>query len=495
MITEYLDINSWKEVQDKFSKMLDLTLITLDNKGNEVLVSGEYPLFYQIIYNNNYGKKRIFDERKVNVNKLEKGNVTFFESFTGLMEIIIPIFIENKKIGAVVAPSIMHKRLDIDECKDISNKINVQTIDLMNAAYKMRLRDKNSIEIYGKMLYTLIDAVPGILKDKKEKEIQISELETLNTLSKVINSTLDFAEVLKLVRHYMMQIMQSEACSIILDDEKLYFDSSDKFSSADLRLEKKLYNLAKNNKEIIVATDVNTDERFEKGVYNFKSRLSIPLNAKDRWFGVINLAGNSLNVTKRDLEFLQIVANQVAMAIDNTLLHEHIRMKSVTDELTGAYNRRYFNDVLLKECKRADRNLTALSLIMFDVDHFKSFNDSFGHLAGDKVLKDVVKVAVSNIRTDVDMVCRYGGEEFIIILPGSHITSAVHVAERIRKGIENLYDTSLGDYKKVSSSFGVVEYYKNEDGSLFVKRVDELLYKSKETGRNKVSSDLEKKEK
>lgn len=495
MITEYIDINSWKEVQDKFSKMLDLTLVTLDNKGNEILVSGEYPLFYQIIYNNNYGRKRIFDERKVNVNKLEKGNAIFFESFTGLMEIIMPIFVENNKIGAIIAPSIMHKRMDIDECKDISNKINVQTIDLMNAAYKMKLKDKNSIEIYGKILCTLTDAIPGILKDKKEKEIQISELETLNTLSKIINSTLDFAEVLKLVRHYMMQIMQAEACSIILDDEKLYFDSSDKFSSADLRLEKKLYNLAKDNKGIVIVADVNNDERFERGVYNFKSRLSVPLNAKDKWLGVINLAGNSLNVNERDLEFLQIVANQVAMAVDNTLLHEHLRMKSVTDELTGAYNRRYFNEALIKECKRADRNLTALSLIMFDVDHFKSFNDNFSHLAGDKVLKDVVKVAVSTIRADIDMVCRYGGEEFAIILPGNHITSAVNVAERIRKSIENLYDPSKGDHRKVSSSFGVVEYYRNEDASLFIKRADELLYVSKETGRNKVSSDLEKKEK
>ena len=156
------------------------------------------------------------------------------------------------------------------------------------------------------------------------------------------------------------------------------------------------------------------------------------------------------------------------------------------DKLTGLYNRNKFDDIYSKEIKRAKRYNNDLSMIIFDVDNFKTINDTFGHQIGDEVLKDIAKISLENIR-EQDISSRWGGEEFMILLPQTNKNGAEIVANKIRNSIENHSFTN--NSLKVTASFGVTQFcVKNDDEDSFMSKADKLLYKAKETGKNKVMS-------
>lgn len=155
------------------------------------------------------------------------------------------------------------------------------------------------------------------------------------------------------------------------------------------------------------------------------------------------------------------------------------------DKLTGATNRQVFEIVLERALKGAVRNEGHVSVIMFDIDFFKRINDTHGHLAGDLVIKTVVRTASDYIRTS-DTLCRWGGEEFVILLPDCELASAHDLADRIRAAIEGRYIATGRDTVSVTASFGVVEHQPDEDSLELMNRVDQALYQAKREGRNRV---------
>ncbi len=159
---------------------------------------------------------------------------------------------------------------------------------------------------------------------------------------------------------------------------------------------------------------------------------------------------------------------------------DRIASDSLTDALTGLYNRRYFNNNLKAESKRSDRYGSHLSLVILDVDYFKRYNDTFGHAEGDKVLAIIGNIIERCIR-QTDSGCRYGGEEFAVILPQSDIDSARLVAERIRKCVESeTVDLNGG----VTISAGISQYLYKQSITELIKNSDSALYKAKGSGRN-----------
>jgi diguanylate cyclase (GGDEF)-like protein/PAS domain S-box-containing protein len=162
---------------------------------------------------------------------------------------------------------------------------------------------------------------------------------------------------------------------------------------------------------------------------------------------------------------------------------------SIVDELTGLYNRRRFGELLNYAMARSKRYGQPLSLLFFDLDGFKDYNDSYGHLEGDVVLKRLADCARNIIRQDVDFCCRFGGEEFTVILPETSKAGARHVAERIRKEVERL-EFHPKDVKGTSGpsrmtiSVGVAEF-NNDDAYTLVDRADRAMYKAKSRGKNK----------
>jgi len=157
-------------------------------------------------------------------------------------------------------------------------------------------------------------------------------------------------------------------------------------------------------------------------------------------------------------------------------------MQTITDDLTGIYNHRYIFQCLQQELRRAKRYKHPLTVMMLDLDHFKLVNDRWGHQVGDHVLKSVARIIASNLR-ETDMVGRYGGEEFLVILPMTDIKDGLQVAERIRKEVQEASFRQKG--LKVTISIGAAQYNGDKLDKL-IGRADSLLYQAKNNGRNRV---------
>jgi len=168
--------------------------------------------------------------------------------------------------------------------------------------------------------------------------------------------------------------------------------------------------------------------------------------------------------------------------MENKLLEANEKLKQlvITDELTGAFNRRYMIEKINSEIQRYNRIKLSFSLIMFDLDNFKLINDNFGHNVGDIVLKRVVKIVMKRMRK-TDILSRWGGEEFLILLPDTKIPNAAILAEDIRAELSNMDMQGVG---LVTASFGVSNYRYSDTIDTIIKRVDDLMYRAKSEGRN-----------
>jgi len=163
-------------------------------------------------------------------------------------------------------------------------------------------------------------------------------------------------------------------------------------------------------------------------------------------------------------------------------LERQLKKFAITDGLTGLYNRSHFNARIASEAARADRQKRPLSLILFDLDGFKEFNDRHGHLGGDSVLRRVGRIVLRSLRRHVDTAYRYGGDEFVVVLPEAAMDRAMVIATRLRE----LIDQGVGP--AVAASLGVADFRQGERVGDFVKRADQAMYRAKSQGGNRVST-------
>lgn len=164
-------------------------------------------------------------------------------------------------------------------------------------------------------------------------------------------------------------------------------------------------------------------------------------------------------------------------------LEEKLKLLSITDQLTGAYNRRAFEDFFARERSRAERYSEPLSFVIFDIDHFKEINDTFGHDAGDQILQEVVNISKKQIR-QIDFLCRWGGEEFVLLLPETGIEGAQIFAEHFRSIIEKW---KFPIPSKITISLGLSQFHTSDSAETLIKRADIALYEAKQSGRNRVA--------
>ncbi len=223
--------------------------------------------------------------------------------------------------------------------------------------------------------------------------------------------------------------------------------------------------------------------------HGVKSILYIPLLVKDQLIGFAELweSRYKREFSTEEINICFLLAQQAAIAIENASLFEEVQNLALTDELTGLYNRRGLFEIGRIEFARARRLEKPFSAIMVDIDHFKDVNDDFGHPVGDKVLQRMAGVFQQGLRS-VDLVGRFGGEEFVILLSETDSTSAKEVAERLRIAVEQL-SINIGKKKvSVTISVGVASFDKNSpDLNTLVARADQAMYVSKHKGRNRVS--------
>lgn len=186
-----------------------------------------------------------------------------------------------------------------------------------------------------------------------------------------------------------------------------------------------------------------------------------------------------LRLRKEVLESKQKELELIKYQKKLNMLNQELQTLSLTDHLTGLNNRRAFDDTLALEISRASRNNGSLSLLVIDIDHFKQFNDRFGHSEGDKILQ-MVGETLKNSSRNYDFAARYGGEEFTVILPNTSVDRARQVAENLRRSIQNIKLSS----ESISVSIGVAEYTSETDPTSFFNKADKALLIAKNSGRN-----------
>ena len=218
--------------------------------------------------------------------------------------------------------------------------------------------------------------------------------------------------------------------------------------------------------------------------------LCLPMMAHGETLGVLHLRAATAGVpalTAPRRGFAQTVADSVSLALANLKLRERLRDQSIRDVLTGLYNRRYLEETLDRELRRAERDHLPLCVLMLDIDHFKRFNDSFGHAAGDDVLRALGRLLGRQLRVE-DIACRYGGEEFTLVMPGCSLEVACQRADELRQQVHDLYVTHAGQpVGGITVSVGVVampQHGGSEAGLL--RAADQALYQAKQFGRNQV---------
>jgi len=247
--------------------------------------------------------------------------------------------------------------------------------------------------------------------------------------------------------------------------------------------------------EPLLVNDVEKDTRVamaNRARFKSKSLVCIPLKLKDKIIGVLSLSDrkNLAPFTQADLQLLTSFANLASLMIERSLvLEQSVRFEqlSVTDSLTGLYNRRFLKNRLEEELNRSIRQELNLTILFIDLDFFKSYNDVCGHLAGDRALKKTAEIIKASLR-DMDVVARYGGEEFCAVLPGTSKQEAMVVAERIRAEIESERFAGESDIppRRITASLGVASF--PEDGRTYTDLVhasDVALYQAKANGRNR----------
>jgi diguanylate cyclase (GGDEF)-like protein len=336
-------------------------------------------------------------------------------------------------------------------------------------------------------------------KEKEDLDKTLQNLSLLYSIGKAMNYISDLKKLLQFILNQAIEITSAEKGSLMLYEMET--DQLNIRVMAGLRDD--AYQEKVNNNEIkcrsfkpgegiagrvfvnakpIVVNNIKEDDVFVDSDASYvRSIACIPMVVYNDVIGVINVTNkrHGKEFSDEDVEMLKAVADQAAVAINKAQLWD----MAVTDSLTGLYVRRYFMVKLQEELLRAERYNNILSIVMADLDRFKNINDTYGHDAGDRVLKAIGKFLQQNIR-DVDVIARYGGEEFVIMIPEAAKDAAYILSERLRKQFAGL---KLENFPQITISLGIATYpYDGTELEDLIKKADAAMYAAKRAGRNKV---------
>jgi diguanylate cyclase (GGDEF)-like protein/PAS domain S-box-containing protein len=361
-----------------------------------------------------------------------------------------------------------------------------------------KIRNESSTQ--SKWLFLLND----FTKDKgllafEEKSVLV--LNALQEITGAIYSKLDLNELFKEVLEQISRVISFDSASIfLLEGDSFYLVAEKGFMSpqnvigtkypikeADQSVSPNY--LAIESRKSIRSGDV--EKEYPQFVHplniTIRSWMTIPLLTKEGGIGTLNLDSFDLNnFTEEDQWIAEIFTAQVANAIENALAYKNVEDDAKIDPLTGLLNRRYLYNFAEHELPKFHPERYPISLIVFDIDKFKSINDTLGHLVGDQILKTVSEYCSSLLRRN-DILGRYGGDEFVIVMPNVNIQEAAQAARRLCTNIANREFQTTKEGIHISASFGVATVREGDTITTAFDRADKALFMAKENGRNQVA--------
>ena len=326
------------------------------------------------------------------------------------------------------------------------------------------------------------------------------ELATMIEIGKALTATLTIQEVLAEIMNHVGKLLKPKNWSLMLSDEEtgeLVFEIAVSPVAADLkgfRLNKGegIAGWVMEHGEPLLIPDVSKDSRFSGTVdaavsFTTRSIICVPMSFRGKTIGVIELINSFTEATfnDEDLIILSAIADFAAIALQNARNYQKVNDLVITDDLTGLFNAKHFHSVLDAELERAKRYETELSLVFFDLDHFKSVNDTYGHLVGSRTISEVGRLIKKRIRVS-DLGARYGGDEYVVVLPNTGPEGALAMAFNLREMIKNhSFLSDDGDIIHVTASFGVATFPRDAANKIdLIKAADAFMYDAKEGGRD-----------
>lgn len=317
-----------------------------------------------------------------------------------------------------------------------------------------------------------------------------------NEVAKLLMSTLDLKELLNKVLKIAIDITESQIGIVYLhekdDENELLVPHAQYGTKAELntlKADEGFPGRAATDKKVFITSPPQdiSDEKMELGFARAipKEIVYIPIIYQERILGVLVL-GSINQYKEEEIHLFDYLANQISIALDNAIMHQKIQELSITDPLTGLYNRRYLNMRLEEEWSRSLRHNQPISVLLCDIDDFKFINDNFGHDKGDEVLKTIAQIIKNDTRKE-DLVARYGGEEFVIILLNTDSEDAYNLAERVLSSVRSSIFQWM-DNNAVTLSIGVATSPKVKATSFeeLIRFADQAMYKGKIAGKNRV---------
>jgi len=336
-----------------------------------------------------------------------------------------------------------------------------------------------------------------------ELKSQIERLSVFHEVGKTLASTLELQKILQTIMEKISDFLQPDTWSLLMLDEKtneLYFEiaigaGANNLKDLRLKMGEGIAGWVAEHGEPVLVEDVKNDPRFSSKFddltqINTQSVVCVPIKSKDKILGVIELV-NCLgkgSFRNEDIPVLKNLADYAAIALENARYVLRIQELTITDDCTSLYNARHLHFVLDAEIYRSNRYNYEFSVIFIDLDHFKQVNDTHGHLIGSKLLWLIGDIIKGHLRL-IDYAFRYGGDEFVVLLPQTSKESALLVVRRVKELLnEKLFFTDEGLNIRVTASFGVAAFPADARTRKDILRMaDEAMYLVKNTTRNNIA--------
>lgn len=388
------------------------------------------------------------------------------------------------------------------ELGQLADSFNHMVSDLENLYQKKIEQEKHFTQVQDELRFKEVLEQKNLeIEDaNRELKVHIREVSALFQLNQTMISTLDLSTLFDRTLNLLKDLVLTREMVLLLYNQgsgelevrKSVGIDAEALGGVTFHLNEGVSGEAARTKELQYVRDVTKDSRYlhYKGKAPARgSMVSAPIVFKNQLIGTLNLHKERPNAfTDTELKLIRAACNQLAIAIENAQLYEKARTLSNTDELTNLANRRHFHEILKRELAHASRFASNFCLLMIDIDHFKQFNDTHGHLGGDVVLRRVATLLLQNTR-GIDLVARFGGEEFVVLLPKTNKDGAKAAAEKLRLCIAEeriaLGGTGPETYC-VTVSIGVAEYPRDSrDIYELLDFADRALYLAKQAGRNR----------
>ncbi len=370
--------------------------------------------------------------------------------------------------------------IQIEEIKEETNTILYPLIS--NGEVFGLIRIITQKENFNKEYFSLLNIASRLISGSiinytlnEQMEISLNFYKAMKDIAKIIESQYELSYIIPLIGEMIDRFMSSHLIYVFI-----YKDNKFQLVWPNACKDEQVYQLL---------TKLSSESEY---ILSSDNKIGIfPIISENNLLGAIAAYSNIERLLQKDIDYLSQLTRQSGMTIQRANMYAEVLKYATLDALTGLNNRRQFEIRLNQEVSNSKRNNTPMCCMMIDVDYFKKVNDTYGHAAGDCVLRNVADIIKAEIR-EYDIACRYGGEEFFIILPQTTINEASLVAQRLRKVIEDtktdIKECNIDNvnYLKVTVSIGVCAYDTSMDAAETAQKADKALYEAKETGRNRV---------